>query len=179
MPPSVSNCSVTSHAPPSPSSRKIVFGKFLAHARGDVLPGRQRNFVTGVATKTIHSAPAPHQKRLRQLVPQLHVPVLQFHQIFPDHPPRAGADKRAVRPAQKPIRMVFLQDRAPAGVVDDHVQKNARRPCDAWRRSIRKIGPRPWCVGRIPPAPDQWPSSPGSHRDCQNARSGHKWWAWD
>ena len=56
-----------------PLEQKNRFGKFLADARGDVLPRDGRNFVTGVAAEAIHAARQPQiqhlQRRLARLAP--------------------------------------------------------------------------------------------------------------
>ena len=54
------------------------------------------------------------------------VVLFQFHQIFPDRAPRAGTGEFAVGFFQEKFRMIFLQGRAPAGVVDDDVNEDAR-----------------------------------------------------
>ena len=43
--------------------------KFLAYVGGDVLPDRQGDFVTGVATKSVNAAPAPGKKGRREFIP--------------------------------------------------------------------------------------------------------------
>ena len=63
------------------------FGKFVLHAGDDVLPGGHGNFVAGVATETVHAAPAPDQKRVGDDVPERDVVLFQFHQIFPESSP--------------------------------------------------------------------------------------------
>ena len=70
--------------------QKNRFRKFLVHAGGDILPRGGGNFVAGVAAKTVHAAPAPRQQRVGDEVPELHVVLFEFHQIFPDRAPRAG-----------------------------------------------------------------------------------------
>ena len=84
------------------------------------------NFVAGIAAETVHAAPAPDQQRVGDDVPKFDVVLFEFDQIFPDGAPRAGAGEFAVGIFQKKFRMIFLQRRTPAGVVDDDVNEDAR-----------------------------------------------------
>ena len=60
------------------------------------------------------------------MIPELDVVLFEFDQIFPDGAPGAGAGEFAVGIFQEKFRMIFLQGRTPAGVVDDDVEKHAR-----------------------------------------------------
>jgi hypothetical protein len=102
------------------------FGKFVLHAGDDVLPGGHGNFVAGVAAETVHAAPAPGQKRVGDDVPERDVVLFEFDQIFPDVCPTRRGWRIAIGISQEKFRMIFLQGRTPAGVVDDDVNENAR-----------------------------------------------------
>src|ERR1035438_3037104 len=77
--------------------QKNGFGKFVLHAGDDVLPGDGGNFVAGVATETVHAAPAPDQQRVGDEVPKFYVVLFEFDQILPDRACRAGAGEFAVQ----------------------------------------------------------------------------------
>ena len=49
--------------------------------------------------------------------------MIEFHQVFPGVAPGTRTMKGAVGIAAKPFRMVVLQPRTPAGVVDGQIQK--------------------------------------------------------
>ena len=70
MPPSVSNIFGGFPGTAETLEQKDRFGKFLLHAGHDVLPRGGGNFIAGVATKTIHAAPAPDQERIGDDVPE-------------------------------------------------------------------------------------------------------------
>ena len=106
-----------------PFEQEERFGKFLAHAGGDVLPDRHRHFVTRVAAEAVHTASAPGEKRFSQVVPKFPFARVQLDQILPGHAPRAGTEERAVLAAQKPLWMPLVEGGTPAGMIDDKVQK--------------------------------------------------------
>ncbi len=98
-------------------------GKFLANARDDVTPNRHRHFVAGVAAEAIDTSATPNQKGIGEMFPEAAMMRLQFDEVAPRVAPRAGAGELAVFLAQKPLGMFLLQGAAPAGVVDDEVEK--------------------------------------------------------
>ena len=98
--------------------------KFLAHASRNVLPGGQRHFVPGVATKSIHPPPAPGEKHFGEIVPEFDMLVSKFDQVLPRRAPRARADECAPTIAEEPFGMIFLQGGSPTGVVDYQIDKN-------------------------------------------------------
>src|SRR5439155_931363 len=114
-----------------PFEQEERFGKFLAHAGGDVLPDRHRHFVTCVAAEAIHAAPAPGEKRLGQVVPKFPFARVQLDQVLPGHAPRAGTEERAILAAQKPLWMplengAFLSPGAWGVTWEDLVELNTR-----------------------------------------------------
>ena len=98
--------------------QKDRFGKFIAHAGGDVLPDEHRHLVARIAPEAIDTAAAPGEKDFRQLFPQRGAGRINLDEIFPDRAPRARADKLSGRILHEPFRMLLKQGRAPAGVVD-------------------------------------------------------------
>ena len=54
--------------------------------------------------------------------------MLELHQVLPRHPPGPGTGEPPVREAQEPLRMVLLEDRTPARVVDADVQQYPSAP---------------------------------------------------
>ena len=113
---------------------------FLLHASHYILPRLYGHLVPGITSEAVHPASAPGEEYLRHIVPQLHVVVLQFDKILPGRSPCAGARKCPVRVPQKPLRMILLQYRSPARVVDHDVQDNAATP------QVRLIGQFPELV---------------------------------
>ena len=103
---------------------KNGFGKFLANPRDDVLPDGQWNLVASIAAKAVHTASAPREKCLREILPQRGVVWFDLDEILPDRSPGAGTFEVAVRFAQEPFGMIFLQGGAPAGVINDDVEKD-------------------------------------------------------
>ena len=104
--------------------KKNRFRKFFTNPRDNVLPDREGNLVAGIATEAVHAAPAPDQKRVGEKLRQRRVLRFQFDEILPDRSPSARTFKVAVRFAEEPFRMILLQGRSPAGVVDHHVEKH-------------------------------------------------------
>ena len=87
--------------------QKNGFGKFFLHSRNDVLPRGHGNFVAGVAAETVHAAPAPDNQRVGDDVPEFHIVLFEFDQIFPNRAPRARAGKFAVGFFQEKLRAGF------------------------------------------------------------------------
>ena len=106
--------------------QKNGFREFILDTGDDVLPGRHGNFIAGIAPETVCAAPAPDQEGVGNFVPQHHVVLFQFNEIFPGGSPGAGTGKRAVGIPPEIFGVIFLQNRTPAGVVDDDVEEHAR-----------------------------------------------------
>ena len=112
---------------PRPSQtfeEKQGFGILLPHPGRDVAPGGHGDFVAGVAAETIHATAAPGEENLRQVFPELRITMIQLGQVFPGNTPGTGADKGAVRGAQVPLWMRFLERGTPARMVGDHIQED-------------------------------------------------------
>ena len=106
--------------------QKDGFRKLLLDAGHDVFPSCYRNLVTGIAAKTVHAPTAPSQQRICDQVPEFDIMLFEFHKVFPNRSPRSRAGEFAGRGFEEEFRVVFLEGRTPAGVVDHNVDEHSR-----------------------------------------------------
>ena len=98
---------------------------FAADLRDDVLPRLGRQHVARVAAEAVYPPPAPEQENLGHEPVHLRLPVVQLAEVGPGDAPRAGTHEGSVRLAHKVIRMLHLQLRRPAGVIDRDIHEDA------------------------------------------------------
>jgi hypothetical protein len=101
-------------------------GIFHAHLGNDVFPCREGHLVAGVAAEPVDAPAAPEEEDIGHVVPKTARVVVQFRKVFPQHAPGPRRHERAVVVVVEPFGMVDLQVRCPAGVVDRHVEVDAR-----------------------------------------------------
>ena len=140
---------------------------------------RRGNFVAGVAAETVHAAPAPGQQRVGDEIPKLDVVLFEFHQIFPDGAPRAGAGEFAVGIFQEKFRMIFLQGRTPAGVVDDDVNEDPRAERMRGVSEFAKLVNAGGALVEFHERGINGGQIQRGIRDCRNGRSARRSWASD
>ena len=90
----------------------------------NIFPGFIRQHITGVAAEAVNALAAPVQEHFRHQRMHFRLPVLQFAEVGPGHAPGAGGDKGAVLFPDKPFRMIYLNFRRPAGMIDRNINKN-------------------------------------------------------
>ena len=98
-------------------------GIFFADLRHYVLPGFRRYHVAGIATEAIDSIAAPEQEYVGDIRAKLRIGIIKLDQICPHYAPCAGRNELAVFLAMKPLRVVRLQSRCPAGMIGRQVDK--------------------------------------------------------
>ena len=96
----------------------------MAYLGDHILPGRNRNHVSGIAAKAVHPSAAPGQQYIRHIVPQLLVTVVQMGQILPHHTPGAGVLNLAGVVACQPLRVGGVQAGGPPGMIDGDIDEN-------------------------------------------------------
>ena len=99
-------------------------GILAAHPRHDVAPDLAGDHVARVAAEAVDAMPRPVQEHLGQIPPQPPMAEVQLAQILPHHSPGARTGEAAVVVAAEPLRMLDLQRRGPARVVNRQIQQH-------------------------------------------------------
>lgn len=82
----------------------------------------RRDLVSGITPESVHTAPAPDQKGIGQIIPQGYVTLIHLDEVFPDDVPGSGTLEFTIVPADEPLRMFLPLGAAPTGMVDDQIQ---------------------------------------------------------
>ena len=110
------------HLAPQALQQKDGVGKLAAHAGHDVAPGLNRYHITGVAAKPVDAPPAPPQKDLGHVAPEVLVAEVQAGQVLPAHAPGPGHLDAALGVAGQPLGVGLVQAGGPTRVVDGDIQ---------------------------------------------------------
>ena len=120
----VQNISGYGNFTPKPFQKKNCVRILRSDKGNDILPGGDRNHISGITAETVHTPATPSKKNIGHVLPQVLVGIVQGRQISPYYSPGAWNLDLPLRVPDKPLGMGLMEAGGPAGVVNGNINKN-------------------------------------------------------